>query len=191
MISEGGSVHNDGWRAAEGGFATGAGAAPPPPPQLHKRHLFRKILLTVAGTVVVLFAAFLGLGFYVNHQKAVAAASAAANAAPAAPRPPDLGVPLYPGAILAPAGVSTTVSQTGTEVTATYDTADSPGQVAQFYQQQGNGVQVINIPDGSEMISAGVVGNTTSIIVVPNNGQTVIHYDHGRTTTSAPPPPAQ
>jgi hypothetical protein len=162
------------------------------PPQPHKRHLLRKILLTVVGVVVVLFAAFLAWGFYLNHQKAVAAggASTAAGSAPtpasAAPAPPDLGVPLYPGATLGQAGVVTTVSPTGTSVAAIYSTPDSPSQVAQFYQQQlGSGVQAMTLPNSAVMMSVGVPGNATTIIVTSDKGQTSISYDHGRTT--APP----
>jgi hypothetical protein len=189
MISGDGLGANGAVPPVAGGYAVGTAGGPPQP---HKRHLVRKILLTVVGVVVVLFAAFLAWGFYLNHQKAVAAgvASTGAGSAPAAasaaPAPPDLGVALYPGATLGQAGVVNTVTPTGTTVAATYSTPDSPSQVAQFYQQQlGSGVEAMTLPNSAVMMSVGVPGNATTIIVTSNNGQTSISYDHGRTTAPA------
>jgi hypothetical protein len=189
MISDDGLGANSAVPPVAGGYPVGTAGVPPPP---HKRHLVRKILLTVVGVVVVLFAAFVAWGAYLNHQKAVAAGGTSTPAggtitpASAAPAPPDLGVALYPGATLGQAGVITTVTPTGTTVAATYTTPDSPSQVAQFYQQQlGNSVEAITLPNGAVMMSAGVTGNATTIIVTSNNGQTSISYDHGRTTAPA------
>jgi hypothetical protein len=93
-----------------------------------------------------------------------------------------LGIPVYPGAALTAAGVQTTVSGTGTTVAAVYTTPDSPSLVTQFYQQQlGSSVQVMNLPS-AVMMSMGVPGNATSVIVTVVNGQTHIDIDHGRST---------
>jgi hypothetical protein len=189
MISDDGLGANSAVPPVAGGYPVGTAGGPLQP---HKRHLLRKILLTAVGVVAVLFAAFLAWGFYLNHQKAVAAqgtstaTGGSVTPASAASAAPDLGVALYPGATLGQAGVVTTVSPTGTTVAATYSTPDSPSQVSQFYQQQlGNSVEAMTLPNGAIMMSAGVPGNATTIIVTSNNGQTSISYDHGRTTATA------
>jgi hypothetical protein len=139
----------------------------------------RNVVLTVLGVIVLGFVAFMALGFYELHKNAGSAqagvAPATTAAAPAST--PDLGIPVYPAA-----GVQTTVSGTGTTVAAVYTTPDSPSLVTQFYQQQlGSSVQVMNLPS-AVMMSMGVPGNATSVIVTVVNGQTHIDIDHGRST---------
>jgi hypothetical protein len=164
--------------------AAGTPLPTPPPPQVHKRHLVRKTVLTVLGVIVLGFVAFMALGFYEVHKNAGSAQAGVAPANAAAPSSaPDFGIPMYPGATLTAAGVQTTVSSTGTTVAAVYSTPDSPSLVAQFYQQQlGSGVQVMNMPGGATMMSMGTAGNSTSVIVTVNNGQTHINIDHGLST---------
>jgi hypothetical protein len=194
VISEDASGNTSDVPSVAGGYPPGAANVPlptAPASQPHKRHLFRNIILTVLGIVVLGFVGILALGFYVQHQKAaatpvVAQATTSGSPAPSsgtsAPSAPDLGIPLYPGSTLTSAGVRTTVTSTGTEVAASYNTPDAPSVVAQYYQQQlGDGVQVITLPD-AVMMSMGVTGNATSVIVVANNGNTVISIDHGHTT---------
>ncbi len=169
----------------EDGSANGSGVPPAAfTAQPPKRHILRTIILTVVGVVVLGFAGILALGFYLNHQKAsVAGASQAASTAAPAPGAPDFGVPMYPGATLTSAGVQTTVTPTGTSIAASYSTPDTPAQVAQFYQQQlGDGVQIMTMPDSTVMMSMGTPGNATTVIAQPNNGQTMMHFDHGRAT---------
>ena len=155
-----------------------------PPPQVPRRHPVRNVVLTVLGVIVLGFVAFMALGFYELHKNAGSAqagvAPATTAAAPASA--PDLGIPVYPGAALTAAGVQTTVSGTGTTVAAVYTTPDSPSLVTQFYQQQlGSSVQVMNLTS-AVMMSMGVPGNATSVIVTVVNGQTHIDIDHGRST---------
>jgi hypothetical protein len=157
---------------------------PPPPPQVHKRHLLRKIVLTVLAVIVLGFVAFMALGFYEVHKNAASTQAGAAPAnAPAPPSAPDFGIPMYPGATLTAAGVQTTVNSNGTTLAAVYSTPDSPTLVAQFYQQQlGSAVQVMNMPGGAIMMSMGTPGNATSVIVTVANGETHINIDHGLAT---------
>jgi hypothetical protein len=144
----------------------------------------RNILLTVFGVLFLGFVAFMALGFYELRKngppaQAVAAPAGAATQSPA----PDLGIPMYPGATITPAGVSTTVNSKGTSVSAVYSTPDAPATVAQFYQQQlGDSVHVINVPGGGVMMSIGDPSNATTVVMTIDKGQTYMNIMHGQST---------
>jgi hypothetical protein len=169
-------------------------AMPPP-----KSASTLKIILIVIATVVGL--GVLGLGALVfigwRAQKAVTVSTngssapvsapgstpATTGAAPAATTgtaltEQDLGVPLYPGAVMDSSESSTVVNGKTKVVQAMYLTTDPVSSVTSFYQTKlGSGLNVMGL-EGETIMNYGSGNNTVTMMVDSENGKTKINVIH-------------
>jgi hypothetical protein len=164
---------------------------PPPPPPANSGNNVTKIILWVIGAFVLvclIVGSIVGLGFY-RVSKAMHRTSAGDSVTVTSPNgtlttgsanrtltSADLGVDLYPGAVLGKDSMKLR-SSAGSMLSAIYTSTDPPAKIVDFYKDKLGSQAAVIQTGGGTMISTGTSDvNRLMITITPdgNNSQIVI-----------------